>query len=85
MVSCGSSSKSISNQIKALEIDLRYALLKTEEYGNVPYGGTKSTREKFYEWNEEVHRLQRQIFDLQKKHQSSKTDVAVANDDAPLF
>lgn len=49
------------NKLAGLKIDLKYALIKAKEYGNVPYGGTKKTRKYFEMWEEEVKRLRKEI------------------------
>ena len=78
----------LNAEIKALEVDLNYASARAREYGNMKYGGTKADREKFYQWNDEAKRVQRQITDLQNKIQKhTKADGTGGgnDDDTPLF
>lgn len=56
-----------ASKLKGLQIDLNYALMKAHEFGNAPYGGTKKTRELFYEWNDEARRLREEILKLERK------------------
>ena len=65
----GSSSgiNSISNRLAGAKVELEYALMKRSEYGAVRYGGTKTTRERFEVWNNEVRKLQKEISELEKK------------------
>lgn len=55
------------SKLAGLQADLDYALMKAHEYGNVPYGGTLKTRERFIMWDDEVRKLREQISKIKKK------------------
>lgn len=58
---------SISNRIAGAKVELEYAQMKKSEYGNVRYGGTRTSRERFEMWSDRVRQLQKEISDLEKK------------------
>ena len=63
---------SVNNRLAGAKVELEYALMKRSEYGNVKYGGTKTTRERFEMWNNEVRKLQKEISELEKKKRKKK-------------
>ena len=58
---------SVSNRLAGAKVELEYALMKRSEYGTAKYGGTKTTRERFEMWSNEVRKLQKEISELEKK------------------
>ena len=56
----GASAQAIKNALAGNKVNLDYALMKRDEYGDVKFGGTKKTREAFEMWNDEVKRLQKE-------------------------
>lgn len=56
----GASAQAIKNALASNKVNLDYALMKRDEYGDVKFGGTKKTREAFEMWNDEVKRLQKE-------------------------
>ncbi len=71
----------IRDRLAGARVELDYALTKRNEYGNVPYGGTKQTRERFEMWSNEVRRLNKLVSDLEAKQTRNKTKI---NDAAPF-
>lgn len=61
-----------SSRIAGLKVNLEYALMKSHEYGNVRYGGTRATRERFEMWNDEVKRLQKLLMKEEEKQATRK-------------
>lgn len=54
----------LKSRIAGLRVDLQYARIKVHEYGNLPMGGTMKLRDAFCEWNNEVHRLEKELMGL---------------------
>lgn len=54
----GGAKSEIQNRLAGNQIELDYALMKSREWGNIKGGGTLKSREMFYQWNDEVRRLQ---------------------------
>lgn len=46
--------------------------MKAHQYGNIKYGGTLKTREKFEMWNDEAKRLQKEISKIESKGRKKK-------------
>ena len=71
MGSCNSGGKggssALKNKIAGLEVDLKYANMMVNKYGNVKYGGTSKTREMFHVWNEERRKIQNELLKLYER------------------
>ena len=63
----GNSVTSIKTQLAGNDAELQYAQLKVHQYGSIRYGGTRTTRERFEMWNNEVKRLQNERNNLEAK------------------
>lgn len=59
-----------SNRIAGLKVNLDYAIMKRSEYGNVRYGGTKLTRERYEMWDREVKSLQKKLAKAEERRAS---------------
>lgn len=77
----GRGGSGIASKRAGLEEELKWAERQAHIFGSVKYGGTKATRELFYQWNDEVKRLQNELAKLPKSRKSSKS----SDDDVPLF
>ncbi len=76
------SRKSIDDKVAGLKVELEYAQMKAHEYGNIKYGGTRATREKYEMWSAEAKRLAAEL-DIAEKWQ--RKTMKKSNDDIPLF